>query len=193
MHWDGTQWQQMTLPRSPAPASYSRDLRSVCEATGVATLFVPAITALSHNDVWVAGSITPSVRSGTCPLAFHWDGKRWREVWLVTSPQDVSLLERTYDGVAQGSAWHLSVMAATPSGHVWAVGDPDQFALEWDGHSWQVVAAFSGAGATEGVALTSLSAASDSDIWAAGGGGTPWNAFHWDGTTWRGVATTPAG
>jgi hypothetical protein len=192
MHWNGRQWQEMTLPRSPAPASYSADLRLVCEAADVENLSLPAIVALGRNDVWVAGSVTPTVRSGSCPLAFHWDGTRWREVWLVTRPQDVFLLEQTYI-TNQTGAWLLNVMAATPSGNLWAVGNPENLALHWDGHAWHVVSAFTGPGATEGFRLTSLSASSDNDIWAAGGGGTPWNAYQWDGKTWRGVAAIPAG
>ena len=194
MHWDGHRWQQMTLPRSPAPASYSPDLRAVCEATDPQFVELPAIAALSHDDVWVVGSQNPGGRAGICPLAFHWDGKHWREVWLVTSPPDVSRLEDTFSSNSdETGAWELTAMTATPSGHIWAVGDPEQFSLQWDGHTWQLVYDFTGPTMTEGFQVTSLSAASDSDIWASGVGGTPWNAFHWDGTTWRGVAAIPAG
>jgi len=195
MHWDGHRWQQMTLPRSPAPASYSPALRAVCEETDPQYFELPAIAALSHADVWVAGSQNPGGRAGICPLAFHWDGRHWREAWLVTSPPDLSRLEDTFSSDSdETGAWELTAMAATPSGHIWLVGDPEQFSLQWDGHTWQLVYAFTGATMTEGFGVTSLSAASDSDIWAATDSvPTPWNAFHWDGTTWRGVAAIPAG
>jgi hypothetical protein len=57
-----------------------------------------------------------------------------------------------------------------------------------------VVYGFNGASASEGFRVTNLSAASDTDVWAAAPSApAPWNAFHWDGTTWRGVTAIPAG
>jgi hypothetical protein len=195
MHWDGKQWQEMTMPRSPAPASYGADLQETCESTDGAYFSLPGIAALSHDDVWVVASqVDDPSGEGRCPLAFHWDGKAWHEEWLATSPKDVALLERTYT-TQHGFAWDLQVMAATPGGDIWAMSDPEEVALHWDGHSWHAVSAFTGPKTTYYQPdLTGMSAASANDVWAVSEAQpTPWNAYHWDGTHWRGVLALPAG
>jgi len=193
-HWDGQHWQAMQLPRTPAPASYSTGLRATCTVPDPMDPDLPAIAALGPNDVWAVGYQTSEDGSMICPLAWHWDGRRWHEVWLVTGGQDLGLLERTDDTGNPGDGWGLQLMAATPSGQLWALNDPELFALHFDGHGWHVVTAFTGPKNAEGFDLTAISASSDDDVWAVTNEApSPWNAYHWDGKTWRGVSAIPAG
>jgi hypothetical protein len=201
MDWNGKQWQEMTLPRSPAPASYPAALRSTCEVTDY--LYpqdsFTALAAVRHGDVWAFGGQAPGgdmpgpPGSGTCPLAFHWDGARWQEEWPVTSPHDVRLLVQT-NTTPGAYAWALQMATVTPEGDIWAVTDPQLWALHWAGHRWHVVAAFSGPRSTESHELTGMSASSDSDVWAVALTVPPdWNLLHWDGRQWRGVLALPVG
>jgi len=191
MHWDGRQWHEMVLPQLPAPASYSPDLQAICGATDLQYFHLKAIAALRHDDVWAMGY--QDGPDSNCPLAFHWDGAAWHEVWVAASPQDIKFLEQTYNTQA-AVAWNLTVMAASRGGDIWAAGEPEEFALHWDGHRWHVVSAFAGPRSTHPLLLKGMSAASADDIWAvAEDVPSPWNAYHWDGKQWRGVAAIPAG
>jgi len=193
MHWDGRQWGQATLlPRSPVPATYGGGLLYTCGTQTPYTFGKPSLVAFGHDDVWVLASQSGEAPGGVCPLAWHWDGRRWREVWMITGA-DLNLLEQTSGGSA-AYAWGLGSVAGTPNGGIWALTDPEQFSLHYDGHNWHVISAFSGPKMTVSFDLTGISAPSDSDVWATANDTlSPWNAFHWDGKTWRGVAAIPAG
>jgi len=184
----------MVLPHALAPASYSPDLKATCEASSAAYLGL-SIAAVRSDDVWVTGFQTPEQRGGSCPLAFQWDGTQWHEVWMAASAQDTRLLNRTYNSKW---GWQFTGMAAVSSSDIWAMVDPQQFALHWDGRSWHVISAFVGPRTAQGYKVTSMSASGSGDVWALtdldmAQPGTPWNALHWDGKHWRGVSILPVG
>jgi len=194
VHWDGQRWQAMLLPRGPAPASYGRDLRATCTVPNPMSLDLPAVAAVAQDNVWAVGYQTSEDGQRVCPLAFHWDGAHWHEVWIASSAQDVQFLARTYADAAWQEGWPLSVATGVPGGAIWALTDPAIFALHFDGHAWHTVTAFTGPKNAQGLVLTAMSASSDDDVWAVTNEpASPWNAYHWDGKTWRGVAAIPAG
>jgi beta-lactam-binding protein with PASTA domain len=79
----------------------------------------------------------------------------------------------------------VSAVSATDA---WAVGTSDQaYVIRWDGSQWTQVTS-PGDAAT---VLTSISAASDSDVWAAGQDTDREQQLleHWDGSSWTRVPT----
>lgn len=133
---------------------------------------VSAMSATSHSDAWIVGSV-----------AWHWDGRAWRTVSLPRGNFDL---------------W--SVAAVTPD-DAWAVGARGSGTLvrshaliaHWNGARWRVVelprlpSSF----------LFGVSAAGPRSVWAVGAtyranrAGTfvsRWTRpllLHWDGASWR--------
>jgi len=197
-HWDGRRWQDTVLPRSAAPVGYSPGLQAAC-AEPAYKMGQMSVAAINSNDVWAIGNQIDAV-SDTCPLAFHWDGVRWQQVWLAATPDDITLLNNTYDTLApyhntRAYDWALGAAAAASSNDVWAMANPEDIALHWDGHAWHAVSAFAGPRASQPFDVTSMSVAGSNDIWAIGNVFRPanWNAYHWDGKHWRGVSILPVG
>lgn len=96
---------------------------------------------------------------GSWGMILHWDGTSW-------SPQ------------SSGTTLWLWGVSAADKNNAWAVGGmPDQsegVILHWDGVSWSEQYSLS-------EQITSVSALSKNDVWAAGWGG---GIFHWDGDSW---------
>jgi sugar lactone lactonase YvrE len=197
LHWNGRQWQDLGLPQAPPPPSYSAHLVDSCNLNYAYHVDLSAIVALGHDDVWIGGGAYR--RPEECPLLFHWNGKVLREVWAATTPQDVALLEQALgyqpdnpDGSNNYVAgWFVEALAAVGPMDIWAMVGADAGTwqnrmLHWDGHQWQVVS-------TAPFPLTgAVSAVSSTDVWAVGP--TPadgWNAYHWNGILWQGVAAIP--
>ena len=99
------------------------------------------------------------------------------------------------------SAWHavgiVQRVGAFTHG-CWAVGDYTDGSVKtlvehWDGTSWSIIPSVDPSSQTN--ILTSVSAISDSDVWAVGTYRDDVSntvrplVEHWDGTSWRGVAT----
>jgi hypothetical protein len=78
---------------------------------------------------------------------------------------------------------------------IWAMNEPQDTPLHWNGHGWHVVSSFAGTRLAQPFPAISMSAASTKDIWAIGQITQPAqaNAYHWDGKHWRAVSILPVG
>ena len=144
------------------------------------------MAATSASDAWAVGYYY----SGTADqsLILHWDGTSWTQ---VTSPNP---------GAVYTS---LSGVRATSPSNAWAVGGystgtPDRtLILHWDGSAWKQVTSPNPGGATRDNDLSSVTATSANDAWAAGGWETGTGrrtfALHWDGSAWEQTATPDLG
>jgi hypothetical protein len=137
---------------------------------GAGDTVLNSVTAVNANDIWAAGWFRNARTLTTQPLTEHWDGSAWSVVATPTLPGSPSL----FFGIA-----------AAGSNDVWAVGRTGRHAQSliehWDGSSWSVVAAPPGVSA-----LSAVTVASPTDVWAVGGGHT----LHWDGTAWAVVPSS---
>jgi hypothetical protein len=128
-----------------------------------------SVAAVSATDAWAVGS------AGKTPLIEHWNGSTWN---IVTG------------AVSSARLYSITALSA---GNIWAVGETGNRAVtpvieHFDGTAWHQVAQ---PVSTYQSFLISVSAASPTDIWAAGGqtGGTsaPVLLEHFDGTAWTEV------
>jgi hypothetical protein len=135
--------------------------------------FLSAVAAVSPTDAWAVGFSYGTLQK---TLAMHWDGTAWTIVPTPSPRQEYC---------------HLDSVTAAPGGSVWAVGNCDvsetPIVERWDGSAWHIVYK-----PLLDAIMTSLSASSDSDVWAVGyenqhGGPTLAVALHWDGSSWAQV------
>jgi hypothetical protein len=156
-----------------------------------------AVSARTATDAWAVGQVQGAGDdAGLQIFAERWNGTQWQQ---VPTPNIVRQDERL-----------LGVSASGPD-DAWAVGNTnsisaashDTLAAHWDGTAWSVVrvpvpAVPSGAGFANAV-LSSISAVSPTDIWAAGTTTAIQNAnkavtrftlaMHYNGTAWSIVKT----
>jgi hypothetical protein len=162
--WNGTTW---TREPTPNPGGFN-SLAGVAAAGGT---------------VWAVGSyIDPSSSTNRRKLILQRAGDRWR----VSAAPTVATSER------------LTAVDATGPADAWAVGSASRdiqsasqapLALRWNGTSW-VSMTLPAAGST---GLAGVDARTPSDVWAVGSssdaaGSQPYVA-HFDGTSWRRMAT----
>jgi hypothetical protein len=210
LHWNGTQWTQVAVPK----------------ATGSE---LDGVTTPSANDAWAVG-LGPG-RTAAGGLILHWDGSAWTPVpsprprphhsgalkavsadsgsdaWavgedLVGSPLQVTDLALHWDGTSWAKVpvpspsknSELDAVSADSPSDAWAVGryTADQrvrdFVMHWDGHAWtQVPAPAPGVFAE----LAGVSALASDDVWAVGGfvanHQTGALMLHWNGHAWTQV------
>jgi hypothetical protein len=144
LHWNGIRWRVLLL-RGPGNGYHTPDLASVA--------------AFSTDDVWVAGSATPS---GFMPdtndqVVFHWNGRAWSD-------------RTQQNGLDPELA--LAAIAAGPPDQVWLTGtdfedwaqSPGEgsFLGRWDGSRWQYTALATGAW------LDALTSDTNGTLWAVG-------------------------
>ena len=158
-HWNGSAWSIVPTPNP----------------SGLHTVSLNAVAAISANDIWAVGGNPPFQRgySGQALLE-HWNGSTWS---IVAAPPSTA-------------TWFASSrfgLAAVASSNVWAIGDFDSF--HWDGTEWSVVQ-----GAQSTIAA---SAAGAGGVWAVGsyassGYGyyaTYTLAYLWNGSSWVQTST----
>lgn len=178
--WDGASWTEQAVPDPGGAASLS------------------AVAALSASDVWAVGSYGIGGSDGKV-LAEHWDGSSWQQVPIPTPT-----------GANQAQLVALTAVSATD---IWAVGEwagPYTGPLEgypwfaliehWDGTSWSIVPSPS-PGASR--VLSGVVGVSAQDVWAVGSYqygydharliGQRTLILHWNGRTWKRVATPSHG
>jgi hypothetical protein len=168
LRWDGTGWAAVATP-NPGDGRQS---------------MLDAVTTLSPTDAWAVGSY--SIGSGFKTLALHWNGTRWTQV-PSPSPE-----------VADGS--FLLGVSAVSGTDVWAAGwyfgtggeNSNTLLLHWNGARWSVVRSPNPAHLGFNT-LTSVSARSGTDAWAAGSSDFGTILLHWNGSRWSRVASPGRG
>jgi len=171
-HWDGTTWSIVPVPDPTPPA----------KAT-LASSTLTGISALSPTDIWAVGSYSlGGIALTGLTLTMHYDGTAWSVVPSPNIPGGTTFNpERTV----------LNAVAAAGHDDVWAVGNifttdgtngaAKTEVMHWNGVTWRFVPDAAPASTT---LLSSVTAASPSDVWAVGVNSTE----HWNGTTWTSVA-----
>jgi hypothetical protein len=137
-----------------------------------------AIAARSARDIWAVGNYRS--RGETQPLVLHWNGHGWKQ--LATPSRGGS-----FSGVA--------VLGAKDA---WAVGAGRTGPLteHWNGRAWRVVSVRLPAGSSAiNSSLSTVSASSSTDVWAAGQDWYKHRALveHWDGHAWTTSRAPTAG
>ena len=183
MHWDGTLWSIVPSP-NPAPPLQSNRLWGVSVG--------PCADAWAVGEMYIGGLI------GWVPLAMHWNGSSWT---VIPTPQramvfhDVLVFASTDIWVAavdyevagghggamlhwDGINWAISTTTnqqmldatAVAPNNIWAVGGEEYGLVEhWDGVGWTFVTT-----SPLSEQLYGVTAFSDADAWAVGGGFAPY-------------------
>ncbi|GAB3973144.1 hypothetical protein GCM10029978_051810 [Actinoallomurus acanthiterrae] len=171
MHWDGAKWSVVPMPLP----------------TGAGNWTVSSLSATSAHDLWAVGAWKGP--NGIAPLTEHWDGAKWT-VLPAPVPGD-------------SPVGTLSSVAAISASDAWAVGSYKQgptppgnggtnLIEHWDGQKWTAVPAPGGSPA-DSATLSSVSAGSATNVWAAGrmevpnaaGSSTAPQLFHYGCATAR--------
>jgi phosphatidylinositol-3-phosphatase len=140
-----------------------------------------SISGRSPKDIWAVGSLLPYPSATIVQtLALHYNGTSWTRV-------------KTPDFGPEANS--LYGVAALPDGTAWATGIYTQasghtgraLTMHWNRHKWSVVAAANPGSADD--MLYSVTAVSDSDVWAVGTYGDASGFFHpliehWNGHRW---------
>lgn len=151
------------------------------------SLEVTTLLPLATNDMWIAGSYSPT-GSLTIPLYEHFDGTKWR---VIPNPD-------------LGDGGSVIALSARSGRDIWAVGtyrsnpnNPIDLPLieHWNGSSWSMLnQSYSSTFATGG--LTSVFALSANNVWMAGAQRRSLNdpstqtfVEHWDGSRVQVVAS----
>jgi hypothetical protein len=128
VHWNGTNWSQITGPSLPP-----------------GTQLLRSIAAISANDIWAVGYYCAVACGPDHPdetLAVHWNGTQWTRVATPTG-ENVSFL--------------LDVTAVSTT-EVWAVGkglnDAQPIIERWNGSQW-ILMSSPAAGELHGVSAVS--------------------------------------
>jgi hypothetical protein len=151
------------------------------------SLEVAAVLPLALNDVWIAGSYSPTI-SQTVPLYEHFDGVKW----IAVPNPDV------------GAGGTIRGLSAQSPHDIWAVGayrtnpnNPIDLPLieHWNGSHWSMINQnYSGTFATG--SLISVAALSANNVWMVGtqrrsvdNPSTQTFIEHWDGSQIHTVAS----
>jgi len=165
-HWNGKQWRVVASP--DFPGSYASILSSVSVTSG--------------TNAWAAGYYTLP-NGGAFTLIEHWDGSKWR----VTPSPNPSQYGNILDGISAVSG--ADVWAAgyysPPSGGAYTLIE------HWNGSQWSITPSPNPSQSVN--ILYSVSATSNSSIWATGSYTSPngdgYNLIeHWNGSQWSVVS-----
>ena len=196
-HWNGTSWQQVSLPASVLATIGTTGGRTDVGATSPGNVW--AIGWGEHwlhydGQQWTAGEFAPPApgsypnlsrvlvlgldnvwafggyytsQGALVPYGEHFDGQSWSEFTLP------------------GAYFVTSVSAVGPK-NIWAVlsGNGSSEVANWDGTSWSTVSLPSSL--TGSVNLKSVLAKSATDVWVGGADESTGDGVvgHWDGTAW---------
>jgi hypothetical protein len=172
-HWNGSTWKPVRHPTSRTDAAFL------------------GVSASSGDDVWAVGSHYVGPKGGKDSWTYiqHYDGTKWTRSRGANPSVNTDVLS--------------AVSARTPT-DAWAVGfqSPSAdypgapLAEHWNGTKWRAVKTPAIPSGCFG-GLTGVTAISADDAWAVGA--VSCNAYthtlaeHWDGTTWRIVASPNPG
>jgi hypothetical protein len=167
-HWDGISWHVIAPPGG--------DTASM----GI----LNDVTAISANDVWVAGHVSVTDSKPSQGLIMHWDGHQWN---TETSPM----------------AYQISNISVLSAHDIWIDGmdlasnNYNLLVEHWDGKKWSTVGVpsqFLNSNALISNTTLNVTAVADNDVWAVGN--TRKNGIvsqtlilHWNGKSWQHVPT----
>jgi hypothetical protein len=174
IHWDGTQWANVTLPNIAPWDNY-----------------LNGVSARASNDVWAVGQ---ACTDNGCPssqtLIEHWNGAAW-SIIPSQSPGSVHSILNAVSARAVNDAWAVGQTCADAG-----CASARSLIEHWDGTAW-TQSSSPNPGTTD-THLNGVTAIAANDAWAVGSytndGSTYGNAvMHWDGTAWRVVAAPNPG
>lgn len=171
-HYDGTEWQSVTVPVPPGAQQYS--------------FFGVAVH--SATNVWIIGNSSTDGTTNT-PLAEHYNGTKWS---IVKMPTPTGARTVLFQGATTfGKKGVVAAGAYAP-----ASGPSAPLVETWNGKHFVASTPPAVAGATSTL-LTAASAVSASDVWAVGVARDSSGTFtgvleHWDGTDWT-LSSAPTG
>jgi len=167
IHFDGATWTAFSAPM----------------IKGDNNSFLQGVVAISPTLAWAAGNVTDGAHSGQ--VIEQWNGTRWS----------------VFPGPKFGKRDRAEVFAMTSSSanDVWAIGNLVNLGTgrasplfeHWNGTAWTATTLES-----NNQFLFGASADAANDAWAVGFNGSDsitTTAMHWDGTTWKRVATPNVG
>jgi hypothetical protein len=201
-HWNGTEWEPVTLPPAPDQALYPvlrmvgasspDDVWTFGDAAngpgfghhwdGTAwttsvfgkNVLIDGTAVLGPDDAWFTGSDW-SEEAGDQPVVEHYDGGAWTRTPLPASVEDVN-------GISASSAASVWVLG-------WGHGAP--VTLHWDGSAWRSVGLpMPDLDPGWGVADGDILSIGPKNAWASGilahDGLRPGPVlWHWNGKRWR--------
>lgn len=146
------------------------------------------VSAASSNDAWAVGTYYPTATGPLATLAEHFDGTRWTAFPLP----NVGAEENTLLGVSMPTTDRAWAVGYFVNGHF----EQRTLIEHFNGRAWSVVPSPNPGTAHD--ILYSVSAVSDSDVWAVGtenGVNGLWQTLteHWDGSAWKVVPSPNPG
>jgi hypothetical protein len=187
LHWDGTNWSQVTVPSPGGNA-----LGDASELT--------AVRCRVASDCWAVGRYF-NANGATLNQALHWNGTKWS---VMPTP--------TPGGTLNGDDNELFDVNCSAANFCWAAGEYGNKGiagvtlnqlLRWNGHKWSLVAGMpQPAGTSDGdfQGLGSVRCTSVSNCLAVGSFGTEGStviqqneALRWDGTKWSTLTVVSPG
>jgi hypothetical protein len=164
--WNGTKWAYEAAPTIPNTTTQS----------------LKAAVATSATNVWAVGQYATALAVNS--LIVNWNGSTW-------SPQVAP-----HQGAGPNTLYGIAALSAS---NAWAVGsyldaqhNAHTLILHWNGSKWSVQSSPNKGGFYS--ELTSVTAISNTNVWAFGYYGTDTIdkglALHWNGTKWS-LATVP--
>ena len=162
-HWNGTAWTQVAAP-----------------VTAGNTASLAAVSTSGPADAWAVGS-TRTSRYTFSPLALHWNGTAWTDVFI---------------GGLSGTAG-IGVVDLSPT-DAYAIGDlgsahTGQLA-KWNGSTWTNIPLPQPTSTGFGTTLSTISADAPDDVWVTGTyldqiGANAYQdetySVHWNGSSWK--------
>jgi hypothetical protein len=168
LHWDGSQWNQVT------------DLNS--EITDAS---LQALTVVAPNDIWAVGSSGGDALDPLRTLTLHWNGTRWSMV-PSSGPGKASNELRGVAAISKDDIWAVGEYKDEPGT---TSGASMLLLLHWDGKRWAQALGPQLTSDNDNK-LSGITALSKDDVWAVGGYNKTANLkyeslmLHWDGAHW---------
>jgi hypothetical protein len=213
LHWNGAQWQKVSVPASGRvdymSAASATDIWAVTDCNTLhwngrtwSSVAIPepsgpnlqaavaSVSADRAGDAWALGTTYVATTGAEGSFVDHWNGKTWLRVKLPSL----------------GTTTGLEAISATSPSNVWAVGTSGTaisapmklVLLHWNGRTWtRVTAPATGQWFMTVSTMTSISA---KNIWLTGWGKVTDDRssnripllLHWDGKHWTKTGA-PAG
>lgn len=168
-HWDGTGWNEISVPLTVAPS--------------VGTEAIADVAVGPDGSVWLAGSRwkgfgEAEVARGGVVLRLQ--TIKWTRLPAPPGPGGVARIVPAADG----TAWAIGAPVVGQP----VVAERPTVLFRWDGAAWHRASSFEGDETPSGIV-----SAAGGGVWAAGArrGGVPF-ARRWDGRRWRDLDLGPA-